>query len=379
MSSNKILVFASPIYSLKTTDGGPSGFLAQNLSGFKSDLYDLSAQDCPYPSLGQRFHKKLGKFFNLDKQKLIDAGIEKVNRFECWIRSSQEHFFDIKASNYKFIYFHDVWTLKSCLPLIRPDQIILFQPHCPELPSEEIESQKVFSPGDIEWTKEAQRDAFSRANILIFPNSYVLDIYGSLLSHASKIFYINSAARKVTHLRHFPLNEKIHLLYIGRRNKIKGFDLILEGFREAYKQRKDINLLLLGSGQETNLEGVYDIGFTDAVHQWIYNCDFVVNCNRQSYFDLSVLETLSIGTPIILTDTNGHHQLVEDGSAGIINMGPPDSTALKEVLLSSKIKKKAENLAAVTANQTLYEKKYSDSLYRKNLEQLFGKILAEYR
>ncbi|GBF79187.1 glycosyltransferase [Aphanothece sacrum] len=384
---NKVLIFTSPIYSLKITDGGPSGFIAQNILGHDSQVYQLSVNLSIYHkkyTIPYRIARKIRQTFKIplreDRERedqLSASNLHKVNEFKWWGESSQQHFLDIKAQDYKFIYFHDVWTMKACLPLLSSSQIVILQSHCPELPSEEIASQSYFSKSDIEWSVEAEKDAFARADILIFPNCYVMEIYKPLITSRSKIHYLLSGAKQRDSLHKYPLDDKIHLLYIGRRNYIKGFDIVLEGFKQAYAIRKDIDLILVGRGDKIEEEGIYDIGFTDSVHHWIYNCDYVINCNRQSYFDLSFLETLSIGIPIIASCTSGHQQFTENQSQGIINIGEPKSDNLSQILISSKIRKKVFNQEPLEANQQLYLTQYSDVIYRKNLENLLFGIIQE--
>jgi glycosyltransferase involved in cell wall biosynthesis len=369
---NKVLIFNN--YRLHLTDGGPSGFLAQNLLGHNSKYYDLNS---PHTSLTRRVFYKLNRYLkeNLD---IEAAGLHKTHTFREMGTNAQKVFKIIHAKKYKFIYFHDVWQLKSCLPLIHPSQIILLQAHCPELPSEEIASQQPkFSPQDVEWSKEAEKDAFKRADILIFPNHDSTKIYTSLISPQSKVYYLTSGAKQVEDLRKYPINnEKIQLLYIGRRNRIKGFDIIQESFDNAYKSRKDINLILIGNGDKIEKEGVFDIGFSHSPHHWIYNCDYVINCNRQSYFDLSVIETLSIGTPLILSTNFGHKEFAEEKSKGIIDIGEPTVQNLTNALLSPLLRKKELNQEAIEENQCLYKNKYSDFVYRENLEKLLHTIIS---
>lgn len=372
MIKNKVLIFNN--YRLHLTDGGPSGFLAQNLLGHSSKYYDLNS---PNTSFTSRVFYKLNRYLkeNLD---IEAAGLHKTHMFKEMGTNAQKVFKIIHAKKYKFIYFHDVWQLKSCLPLIHPSQIILLQAHCPELPSEEIASQQPkFSQQDVEWSKEAEKDAFKRADILIFPNHDSTKIYTSLISPKSKVYYLTSGAKQVEDLRKYPINnEKIQLLYIGRRNKIKGFDIIQESFDNAYKIKKDINLILIGNGDKIEKEGVFDIGFSHSPHHWIYNCDYVINCNRQSYFDLSVIATLSIGTPLILSTNFGHKEFAEDKSKGIIDIGEPTVQNLTNALLSPVLRKKELNQEAIEENQLLYKNKYSDFVYRENLENLLHTIIS---
>ncbi|MUG94039.1 glycosyltransferase [Scytonema sp. UIC 10036] len=372
---DKVLIFNN--YPLNLTDGGPSGFLAHNLSGHTSQYYEMNSIDL-HSSFNQRVFSNLISSIKQSSFEKKAAGLDRLSKFKEWCVNAQRIFKKIQAKNYKFIYFHDVWQLKSCLPLILPTQKVLLQCHCPELPSEEISLlQPECSLGDVEWAREAEYDAFSRADILIFPNHYTTRIYASLISPHSTIYYLSSGAREVKDLRQYPIDrEIINLLYIGRRNQIKGFDIILNSFQEAYKLRKNLNLILLGLGKQIlSEEGIYDIGFSSSPHQWIYNCDYVINCNRQSYFDLSVLETLSVGTPLIISTNFGHQQLAEDNSQGIIDIGEPTIQNLLNTLLSQVLIKKEFNQKAVQENKLLYQQKYSDSVYRKNLNNLLSKII----
>src|SRR5260370_1156680 len=82
--------------------------------------------------------------------------------------------------------------------------------------------------------------------------------------------------------------------------------LVIDGFRFAYEKNKNIRLVICGSGARESHPGVIDLGRCERVHDWIASVDCVVNANRQSYFDLSALETLSVGTPLAVTPTQGH-------------------------------------------------------------------------
>jgi glycosyltransferase involved in cell wall biosynthesis len=369
---DRVLIFNN--YSLSITDGGPSGFLAQNLLGHYSKYYDFYTTDFS-GSRKNRLATKMSSLSGLSKITAKKSGLNSENSFLDWGLNAQRIFKYTKAKQYKFIYFHDVWQLKFCLPLLNYSQIVTLQCHCPELPSSETSSQSKFTQVDVDWCKQAEKDAFNRANILIFPNKYVVEIYDSLINPASKIYYLSSGCKSRSDLRKYPVNDGIKILYIGRRNKIKGFDIILEAFRRVYESRKDINLILVGNGEQIIEEGIFDIGFTSTSHQWIYNCDYVVNCNRQSYFDLSVLESLSLGTPIILSANYGHKQFLEDRSQGIINFGLPTVENLEKILLSSLLRRKNDNFEAVADNKKLYKDKYSDIIYREKLNEILIDIM----
>ena len=111
--------------------------------------------------------------------------------------------------------------------------------------------------------------------------------------------------------------ELIYFLYVGRRIPIKGYDYIIEAFSRAFSKRKEIRLLLCGGGVSLPQKGVIDLGSQKKIHDWIFSVDCVVNANRQSYFDLSVMETLSVGKTLAYTATGGHKELLEFRSPGL--------------------------------------------------------------
>jgi glycosyltransferase involved in cell wall biosynthesis len=377
----QVLVFSS-VYQCKITDGGPSGFLAHNLMGREESLgnyivsADLSSSISSSRSLTSRIVKKMKGKMVFAKAHFNDTTIEKSS-YQQWSILARDHFQCVHAEKYKFIYFHDVWTLYFCLDLLKDNQTVILQSHCPQVPSEEVESNQKSSQVDFDLTRQCEAQSFARANVVVFPNPNSASIYSSLIGENSKIEYLVSGAKERKDLRLLPLKEDtINFLYIGRRNSIKGFDIVLDGFKLARRKRKDISLVVAGSGETIDEDGVYDIGFTTSPHDWIFSCDYVLNCNRQSYLDLSVLEALSIGTPIILTATSGHEHFSAANNSGIIGINEASKEALESVLLSSEIKKKFINQKAVENNRQEYIEKYSDFVYRKNLEELLNKIIA---
>ena len=99
--------------------------------------------------------------------------------------------------------------------------------------------------------------------MVVFPNEGCVSIYETLITDKSKIKYILSGAKKNYNngeQNNYKLPEdKINLMYIGRRNKIKGFDIVLETFRKVREKRKDINLIIIGNGEKIEEEGIINI------------------------------------------------------------------------------------------------------------------------
>ncbi len=134
------LIFGN--YPLRTTDGGPSGFLAQNLLGNSS----------PYCHLGtsQRWQEPVGwratwrrRIRREPGRTLRKAGLPRGSWFADLVVSARRIFECEHALAYDWIWFHDVWNMTACLDQIGAHQKVILQSHSPQLPSEEVADQGV--------------------------------------------------------------------------------------------------------------------------------------------------------------------------------------------------------------------------------------------
>gem|GEM_PF-737948 len=251
MVSNRILILFP--YEININNGGPSGFLAHNLLDKPRDCFVLS-QDI-VKTHPEKITKKidyltkrilfLWKNKGKDKRKLKEEFFYKY------------YFEKIKAENYKYIFFHETVHLERFRKYISKKQIIILQSHSPEIPSVEYRNWAPLNTEEISFREKAEREAFRRADIIVFPNKECVSIYETLITDKSKIKYILSGAKKNYNndeQNNYELpQDKINLMYIGRRNKIKGFDIVLETFRKVREKRKDINLIIIGNGEKIEI------------------------------------------------------------------------------------------------------------------------------
>lgn len=336
MIKDKILIFFP--YAVNVNAGGPSGFIAHNLLDKPRHDFLLAYDLLNY-----------NKFTTILKRRISDKFFK---------RNFTQFLFDqVKAKDYKYIYFHDCETFEHCRELISYKQVVIIQSHSPELPSEEAIANGVDKHYSM-FLEKAEKNAFQRADIIVFPNEECVQLYSSLTFDENKIKYILSGAQSQKDLRAYPLdNSKINLLYIGRRNNIKGFDRVMEAFQQASSIRNDINLILIGAGSKVEGKNIYDIGFSNTPQNWYNSVDYVINANRKSYFDLSVIEALSANAKIIL-DANFGHKFYLNKSSDILTFDPNNRNSLRDILLSE-IKNSVNN----NFNRQLFLKELSDVKY----------------
>lgn len=353
MKTNRILIFAP--YQLNKNMGGPSGFLAHNLLSKPRDIF------CFIEDL---FPLKFRNRYSVDRifQKLMY-----LNR----LSKVEKIFNSIDASSYKYIFFHDCLTLYKCMRLINKNQVVILQSHSPELPSEEYLSEN-FDLEMYSYVRKAEQESFKRADLLIFPNKGAAEIYNDLITDKLKIQYILSGASREEKLTKYPLDSrKLNILFIGRRNTIKGFDFLMDVFSNK-KLQNNHNLLLLGTKtKETQYpNNIYDIGFSNSPLNWVNSVDYVINTNKQSYFDLSVIEALSIGAKIIMTDNYGHSYF-KNKSNDIITFEYGNISNVVDIISSLD---KSQTYQKSTENLELYENELSDNCYLSRLEIFYKNI-----
>lgn len=111
----------------------------------------------------------------------------------------------------------------------------------------------------------------------------------------------------------YPNNGLKHFVAVGRFNKQKGFDLLIEAFVKVHNTRKDVDLYIVGDntlGDGRILEGisrmakenevedlVHCVGYKDNPYIYIKNADCFVLSSRWEGLPNVLIESLYLGTP----------------------------------------------------------------------------------
>lgn len=123
----------------------------------------------------------------------------------------------------------------------------------------------------------------------------------------------------------------LNLLSVGRLEKQKGFDLLLNAFAELLKTRQDVLLRIAGEGSQMPMlqNLTYKLGIQNKVSyiglvsnkrliNEYRNADIFVLSSRAEGHSIAMLEACMVGLPVIATDVGDNRLLVRTGWNGIL-------------------------------------------------------------
>lgn len=125
-------------------------------------------------------------------------------------------------------------------------------------------------------------------------------------------------------------DENSLILYLGRINRIKGIDFLIDAFYRLVQEKKDAVLAIVGPGTPYKREleekvqslGIQDrvrfVGYLDDVGFAYQDADLLVYPGVYEIFGLVPFEAIMNGTPVIVTDGNGSGELVREGNCGLV-------------------------------------------------------------
>ena len=135
------------------------------------------------------------------------------------------------------------------------------------------------------------------------------------------------------------LKEKLNIkasdcvfIFIGRQTRFKGFDKVIRAFMKIYHTKSKYHLLLLGdkdfiheSGlnevEESLLESIpviHQIGWMANIEHYLAIADVNVFPSKREGLPVNLMESLSMGVPVITIDSRGCNEIIQHDENGII-------------------------------------------------------------
>ena len=154
---------------------------------------------------------------------------------------------------------------------------------------------------------------------------------------------------------------KRYFLFLSRIHQKKGVDLLIEAYLKLYSEELNIpDLVIAGPGSESDFGSklkdlasdcnkIHFIGMLSGNIKWqtFYNAEAFVLPSHQENFGIAVVEALSCGIPVLISDQVNIFKEIQDSKAGIVSTSTREGayTLIKSWVNLSSIEKEsmAEN------------------------------------
>jgi len=157
-------------------------------------------------------------------------------------------------------------------------------------------------------------------------------------------------------LEHFspevsPIDEfcdgKLNILFVGRLEKRKGMNYLLEAYRRAKREIPNLRLIIVGPGtrlrhkyeKQVGRNGLEDVVFVGQVSynelpRYYKTADiFCAPATGRESFGIVLLEAMAVGKPIIASNIEGYGNVLTHGAEGLL-VPPKDEEGLAQALVS---------------------------------------------
>lgn len=181
--------------------------------------------------------------------------------------------------------------------------------------------------------------------------------------------------------KEFGLKENVkYFIFIGRFSKEKNPDVIFEAFKSI--QRNDIGLIMLGMGNLWQVlkadcpNNIIMPGFTNRVYDYIKASDFYISASEVEGLANTILESMSVGLPMLLSDIPSHREVlqnIQDENIGYIidNRNPKDIQEKIDMIMSLDQNKISKTL------QHLYECKYTAEVMSRKYQNAYIELMRK--
>lgn len=280
----------------------------------------------------------------------------------------------VDINSYSIIHFHDTMSLYRHRNQLKTyNGLIILQSHTPQPMAEELfniipKHIRFWIPFLKTRLEKVDRYAFNRADYIIFPCPEAEEPYlnrwpyfGTIKIRKSSCFrYVLTGIPNCSPKR--PRNAIFDELklprssfivsYVGRHNEIKGYgDLKIIG-KKFLEDNPDSWMICAGTeGPIRRLDNNnwLEIGWTNDAHSYISASDVFILPNKETYFDIVMLEVLSLGKIVIASRTGGNKYFEKAGCKGVFLYSSIDEA----VSLLNEVKKKTEEERKLLGEQNM--------------------------
>ena len=379
--------------------GGPIGYLYNlyiELNRIENkDVFWLDDSKQKRHMKIKKIFKKLPKFItkqyykNKKKNEIENICNKVFNQKEKKIQN-------YSIENYDLIHFHSTLDMFLEKDLIKNYKgKIAITSHSPEVFHKEliekIDKQKYLSNKEYYDKLEIIDEyAFNRADYIIFPCKDAEEPYYHTWNkyeeikkkNNEKYRYIPTGIQDINvrydkkFIRNkFNIPENAFLIsYVGRHNEIKGYDKLKIIGNEIINEYDNVYFLI--AGKETPIKGLennrwIEVGWSDLPNEIINASDLFILPNKETYFDLILLQVLALGKNILLTETGGNKYFKKFNSDGLFYYDYENVNQAIDI-----IKKLINsNVRSNNKNRKIFEENFTIEKFAKDYINLINSLI----
>lgn len=164
--------------------------------------------------------------------------------------------------------------------------------------------------------------------------------------------------------------------YVGRHNEIKGYGRFIDICLSVQKTNPNVYVVVAGNigplFPPADNDRWIEIGWTTTPHNYIAAADLFILANKETYFDLVLLEVLSIGTPVIASRTGGNKHFEQEPSE--VRLFDSNDEAIGLVNEFIKMDEKVRD-SIRQRNKELYQSNFTLEVFARNYVSLLKKTV----
>ena len=169
----------------------------------------------------------------------------------------------------------------------------------------------------------------------------------------------------------YGIRNEFTITFVGRHNSVKGYDILKDAAIRI--KEKHPNLRFFIAGNKTNISKELtrpywnEVGYVDP-SVLLKASDCFILPNRRTFYDLVLLEALSVGIPIIASTTGGNKSIMKNCSSLLgfnIYTNPVDNLIHQIESTIKKTNKERDQIAA--NNKKYYMENHTPKIFAKKI------------
>ena len=173
--------------------------------------------------------------------------------------------------------------------------------------------------------------------------------------------------------------KKKYFIFVGRFSKEKRPDILIEVFRRRY----DLGLVMLGDGplwenlNNIKTDNIIMPGFTERVSDYLKASDFYISTSEIEGLANTLLESMSIGLPFILSNIPSHNEVKEKFHSNIPVGYLIDNNSVTDIMDKIDKIQTISICDARTNIQNIFRQYYTAEVMARKYEEVYSILVSK--